>query len=243
MGPDGGQGYSSPHLLTIQGVPQVVLLDAKGAVSVSPTDGAELWKVVVTSSGMSAPVVQPALTADGDVLVTAGDISGAAPLRGRPCSANGVVMPEASLASRRWRAGVRSESTWSSRSRTRCRDRSRSRDRSLSRTRRHRPASASTTGSAGTRGAGGSTIRMTARTPAAWCARTARSTAWHSDVRAASLRSAPATVRSSTPWDCYYWLPSSFPLIGSIAKSQINPNHPDRQITRSPNEKGHHPCG
>lgn len=76
MGPDGGQGYSSPHLLTIQGVPQILLLDAKGAVSVSPTDGAELWKVVVTSSGMSAPVVQPALTPDGDVLVTAGDISG-----------------------------------------------------------------------------------------------------------------------------------------------------------------------
>jgi outer membrane protein assembly factor BamB len=76
MGPDGGQGYSSPHLLTIQGVPQILLLDAKGAVSVSPTDGAELWRVVVTTSGMSAPVVQPAQTPDGDVLVTAGDISG-----------------------------------------------------------------------------------------------------------------------------------------------------------------------
>jgi outer membrane protein assembly factor BamB len=76
VGPDGGAGYSSPHLLTIQGVPQIVLLDAKGATSVSPADGKKLWEVAVTSSGMSAPVVQPAMTAEGDVLITAGDITG-----------------------------------------------------------------------------------------------------------------------------------------------------------------------
>jgi outer membrane protein assembly factor BamB len=76
MGPDRGQGYSSPQVLNIQGVPQIVLLDAKGATSVSPANGAPLWEVTVTSSGMSAPIVQPAMTADGDLLITAGDISG-----------------------------------------------------------------------------------------------------------------------------------------------------------------------
>ena len=76
VGPDGGPGYSSPHVLTIQGVPQILLLDAKGATSVSPSTGERLWSVSVTSSGMSAPIVQPAMTADGDVLISAGDSSG-----------------------------------------------------------------------------------------------------------------------------------------------------------------------
>ena len=60
VGPDGGPGYSSPHLLTIHGVPQILLLDAKGATSVSPANGTRLWNVTVTSSGMAAPIVQPA---------------------------------------------------------------------------------------------------------------------------------------------------------------------------------------
>ncbi len=76
IGPDGGPGYSSPHVVTIHGVPQIILLDAKGATSVSPTTGTKLWDVTVTTSGMAAPIVQPAMTADGDVLISAGDISG-----------------------------------------------------------------------------------------------------------------------------------------------------------------------
>jgi outer membrane protein assembly factor BamB len=76
IGPDGGPGYSSPHIVTIDGVPQIILLDAKGATSVSPSTGARLWDVTVTSSGMAAPIVQPAMTADGDVLISAGDTSG-----------------------------------------------------------------------------------------------------------------------------------------------------------------------
>jgi outer membrane protein assembly factor BamB len=75
-GPDGGNGYSSPHLLTVQGEPQILLLDGKGATSVSPADGSTLWSVTLTTSGMSAPIVQPAITADGDLLITAGDITG-----------------------------------------------------------------------------------------------------------------------------------------------------------------------
>ena len=50
FGPDGGAGYSSPHLLTIHGVPQILLLDARGATSVAPADGTRLWEVTVTSS-------------------------------------------------------------------------------------------------------------------------------------------------------------------------------------------------
>ena len=44
FGPDGGDGYSSPHLLTIDGVAQIVLMSGTGATGVSPSDGALLWK-------------------------------------------------------------------------------------------------------------------------------------------------------------------------------------------------------
>jgi outer membrane protein assembly factor BamB len=76
FGPDGGAGYSSPQLLTIDGVPQILLLDARGANSVAPADGARLWELTVTSSAVSAPIIQPALTQDGDVLVGDGQASG-----------------------------------------------------------------------------------------------------------------------------------------------------------------------
>lgn len=74
-GPDGGEGYSSPHLITIGGVPQIVLLDQKGATAVAVRDGSRLWDVTLTTSGMSAPIVQPA-TAGEDLLITAGDMTG-----------------------------------------------------------------------------------------------------------------------------------------------------------------------
>jgi outer membrane protein assembly factor BamB len=76
IGPDGGSGYSSPHRVTIDGVPQILLLDGKGATSVAPSNGARLWDVTVTTGGMTAPIVQPAMTADGDVLISAGNVSG-----------------------------------------------------------------------------------------------------------------------------------------------------------------------
>ena len=76
FGADGGSGYSSPHALTIHGVPQILLLDAHGATSVAPADGTRLWEVGGTSSAMSAPIVQPALTADGDVLIGDGQARG-----------------------------------------------------------------------------------------------------------------------------------------------------------------------
>ena len=75
-GPRGGAGYSSPHAVTLSGVPQIVLLDGHGATSVSPADGSKLWEVALTTSPMAAPIVQPGLTPDGDLLIDNGQGSG-----------------------------------------------------------------------------------------------------------------------------------------------------------------------
>jgi outer membrane protein assembly factor BamB len=62
----GGFSYSSPHLILIDGVPQIVLLGSgKGTASFSPADGAMLWRNEWTGGA----IAQPAVTADGDVLI------------------------------------------------------------------------------------------------------------------------------------------------------------------------------
>ena len=66
FGPAGGGSYSSPHLVTIDGVAQILLLNGAGATSVAPADGTLLWEHPWPGIG----VVQPALTADGDVLIS-----------------------------------------------------------------------------------------------------------------------------------------------------------------------------
>ncbi len=68
FGPTGGWGYSSPHLSTIGGVAQVLLLNGEGAISVAPADGTLLWKHAWEGDS----IVQPAFTADGDVLIGSG---------------------------------------------------------------------------------------------------------------------------------------------------------------------------
>ncbi len=70
--PDDGMSYSSPHLLTIGGEAEVLLLSAAGATSVAPTDGRVLWK----HQWPGFKSLQPALTADGGVLITTGDAGG-----------------------------------------------------------------------------------------------------------------------------------------------------------------------
>ena len=40
----GGGSYSSPHLVTLDGVPQVLLLNGAGVSSVLPADGITLWE-------------------------------------------------------------------------------------------------------------------------------------------------------------------------------------------------------
>jgi outer membrane protein assembly factor BamB len=64
-GPKSGHGYSSPHLATIDGVRQVLLLNGVGAISVAPEDGKVLWEHKWPGDG----IVQPGLTAEGDVLI------------------------------------------------------------------------------------------------------------------------------------------------------------------------------
>jgi outer membrane protein assembly factor BamB len=77
VAPERGGSYSSPQLVTIGGVPQVLLLSSTGATSVAPADGTVLWEYAW--SGM--PILQPARTADGDLLITTGDMSGGAGTR------------------------------------------------------------------------------------------------------------------------------------------------------------------
>ena len=68
----GGDCYSSPHLVRIDGVPQLLLLDNTGATSVAPADGAVLWEHPWPGN----PIVQPALAADGDLLISVDESTG-----------------------------------------------------------------------------------------------------------------------------------------------------------------------
>jgi len=72
FGPKGGGGYSSPHLLTIDGVEQVLLQNATGAASFAPADGTLLWE----HPWPGFRIVQPALIAEGDLLVSSSDAAG-----------------------------------------------------------------------------------------------------------------------------------------------------------------------
>ena len=72
FGPKSGGSYSSPQLLTIDGVPQILLLSAKGATSVALADGKLLWEHAWPGS----PIVQPNLTENGDILISVSDSSG-----------------------------------------------------------------------------------------------------------------------------------------------------------------------
>lgn len=79
LGPStkGGESYSSPHLATIDGVEQILLMSGAGAASVAPADGTVLWQY----PWPGAPIVQPAVTAGGDILLTTAGASGALGLR------------------------------------------------------------------------------------------------------------------------------------------------------------------
>jgi len=62
-----GSSYSSPHLATFGGVEQIVLATASGANSISPADGMLFWEHAWPGGGA---IIQPAVTADGDLLLT-----------------------------------------------------------------------------------------------------------------------------------------------------------------------------
>ena len=71
-GPVTGVSYSSPHLATIDGVAQVLLLSGAGAISLAPADGTQLWE----HSWEGGSIVQPGLTANGDILISAASMIG-----------------------------------------------------------------------------------------------------------------------------------------------------------------------
>jgi len=78
LGPSNGNGYSSPHLETIDGVAQILLMSSFGVTSVAPSDGSLLWKYAWESD---TRIMQPAMTADGDLLMSVGDAMGGGGLR------------------------------------------------------------------------------------------------------------------------------------------------------------------
>jgi len=71
-GPSGGPSYSSPHLVTLDGVRQAALLSAVGLTGFSLPDGKQLWQ----HAWKGYPIVQPALTAEGDILISVDNASG-----------------------------------------------------------------------------------------------------------------------------------------------------------------------
>lgn len=66
--PSARGGYSSPHLSNIDGVAQILLLNGEGVTSVAPADGKLLWK----HGWEGDSIVQPAIAADGDILIGSG---------------------------------------------------------------------------------------------------------------------------------------------------------------------------
>ena len=72
FGPAGRSGYSSPHLLKIDGVAQILQMSGAGATSVAADDGTLLWE----HPWPGEPILQPALTAEGDVLISTTGASG-----------------------------------------------------------------------------------------------------------------------------------------------------------------------
>ena len=66
LGPAHSGSYSSPHLITIDGAEQVLQESGDGITSVAPATGTVLWEY--SWSGFT--IVQPALTREGDVLIS-----------------------------------------------------------------------------------------------------------------------------------------------------------------------------
>jgi outer membrane protein assembly factor BamB len=75
--PEGG-GYSSPHLVTIDGVAQILLMRGRRTTSFAPADGTVLWE---HSADAVVSIVQPALAGDGVVLIAGGDTMGGGGIR------------------------------------------------------------------------------------------------------------------------------------------------------------------
>lgn len=71
-GPEGGESYCSPHLFTIDGVEQVVMMSETGANSFQAADGKILWEYDLPG----IRIVQPAMCSNGDLLIDVGAAKG-----------------------------------------------------------------------------------------------------------------------------------------------------------------------
>jgi outer membrane protein assembly factor BamB len=79
LGPNRAVSYSSPHLLSVDGVEQVAVLTGDGITSVAPADGKVLWEHAWAPGGTT--MLQPARSDNGDLLLTAGSLSGGEGMR------------------------------------------------------------------------------------------------------------------------------------------------------------------
>jgi outer membrane protein assembly factor BamB len=66
FGADGGNSYSSPQLVTIDGARQVILMSNSGALSVEPDSGKQLWKY---DWPIEDRILQPAVISEGELLL------------------------------------------------------------------------------------------------------------------------------------------------------------------------------
>jgi outer membrane protein assembly factor BamB len=72
-----GGSYSSPHVVTVDGTTQILLMAGAGLTAVSPSDGKLLWQ----HPWAGVPIVQPAQISGGDFLITTADAMGAIGIR------------------------------------------------------------------------------------------------------------------------------------------------------------------
>ena len=71
-GPDGGASYSSPQLVVIGGQHQILMMVESGVTAVSPDDGKTLWH----HDWEGYPILQPAMTGEGELLIAVNARSG-----------------------------------------------------------------------------------------------------------------------------------------------------------------------
>jgi outer membrane protein assembly factor BamB len=70
----GKDGYSSPHLATLAGVPQVLIFAPDGLFGHDPATGQELWHYDWVSEGISQAVCQPLLLGGDKIVIGGGGV-------------------------------------------------------------------------------------------------------------------------------------------------------------------------